>query len=360
MENKKTYRSPDKSGRSHSHPYGHRHPKGHQHTHPHPHSPGQSSGNSHGSHLHNVSRKGGHSHGHLQAPLVIDAGKAFVIGITLNLVFVAAEFFAGFHYDSMALISDAGHNLSDVVSLLLALFAYRLAKVKANDRYTFGYRKSTILVSLLNALILLVVVGGIIRESIEKIGDPQPVEGGAIAWVAGIGVVVNGITALMFIREKNRDLNVKGAYIHMLADAMVSVGVLVSGLVIAGTGWNLLDPIIGIVVAVAILFSTWGVLRESLRLSLDGVPVGIDREKVRGIITDTRGVEGTHHIHIWAISTTENALTAHVVTDGSRLETDLKKEIKERLTGYGIGHTTLEFETAGESCPECENDEDGA
>lgn len=318
-------------------------------THPH--------GNDH-RHLGAGKKKTGHSHSHSHSHnnAVTNTGRAFVIGIVLNLIFVAAEFFAGFYYNSMALMSDAGHNLSDVVSLLLALFAYRLSKVKANDRYTFGYRKSTILVSLLNAIILLVVVGGIIWESVEKLGDPQPVEGGAIAWVAGIGVIINGITALLFIREKNRDLNVKGAYLHMLADALVSVGVLVSGLVIAYTGWNILDPIIGIVVAVVILFSTWGLLRESLRLAMDGVPESIDRKEVEDIITATEGVAGTHHIHIWAISTTENALTAHVVTDGSRSENELKKEIKSKLTGYGIGHTTIEFETAGETCPECEMD----
>lgn len=294
-----------------------------------------------------------HNHSHGRRYALPSVGKALIIGIIINLLFVAVEFAAGFYYNSMALMSDAGHNLSDVVSLILALLAYRLAKVKASDCYTFGYRKSTILVSLLNAVMLIVIAAGIIWESINKLGSPQPVAGGAMAWVAGIGVLINGFTALLFIREKDRDLNVKGAYLHMIADAMVSVGVLLAGLIIAFTGWYILDPIVGITVAVIILFSTWGLLRESIRLSMDGVPLGMNRNKINEAITGTNGVSRVHHIHIWAISTTETALTAHIISDGSRPESEIKAEIKEKLAGYGICHTTLEFETAEEDCPEC-------
>lgn len=296
----------------------------------------------------------GHSHSHSHTHGVSGMGRAFIIGIVLNLAFVAAEFWAGFRFDSLALISDAGHNLSDVVSLLLALLAFRLAKVKASANYTFGYRKSTILVSLLNAVILLIVVGGIFWESIRKISHPIAVEGGAIAWVAGIGVFINAVTALLFLRGKDKDLNVKGAYLHMIADALVSVGVLASGIVIKYTGWNVIDPLIGMAVAVVILFSTWGLLRESVRLSLDGVPAGMDLDKIRTAMERTDGVGGVHHLHVWAISTTDNALTAHVVLNGTGDMCDVKKRLKKELAGQGISHATLEFEKDGEHCVACE------
>ena len=254
----------------------------------------------------------GHDHHH---HLPVDhLNRAFVLGIVLNLVFVCVEFGAGLWFDSVALISDAGHNLSDVVSLVLSLIAFRLARVKPTASYTYGYRKSTVLVSLLNACILLVAVGVILVESVRKLYDPQPVDGDSIAWVAGIGIVINAFTAWLFIRDKEKDLNVKGAYLHMAADTLVSVGVLVSGIVIRLTGWYAIDPVVGIAIALVILFSTSKLLHDSLRLSLDGVPVGIDSERVRRSImeTDPR-IEDVHHVHIWAISTTQNALTAHVV-----------------------------------------------
>lgn len=221
-----------------------------------------------------------HSHQHSHAINAESLNKAFIIGIVLNLAFVVIEFAAGFWFDSLALLSDAGHNLSDVVSLVLALLAFRLAKVKANERYTYGYKKSTILVSLLNAVILLVAVGAIVIESIHKLNNPAVVPGGAIAWVAGVGVLINAFTAFLFMKDKEKDLNVKGAYLHMAADALVSVGVLVAGIVISRTGWYIIDPIIGLIVAVVILISTWNLLHDSLRLTLDGVPTSIDSQKV--------------------------------------------------------------------------------
>ena len=254
-----------------------------------------------------------HSHQHSHAINAESLNKAFIIGIVLNLAFVVIEFAAGFWFDSLALLSDAGHNLSDVVSLVLALLAFRLAKVKANERYTYGYKKSTILVSLLNAVILLVAVGAIVIESIHKLNNPAVVPGGAIAWVAGVGVLINAFTAFLFMKDKEKDLNVKGAYLHMAADALVSVGVLVAGIVISRTGWYIIDPIIGLIVAVVILISTWNLLHDSLRLTLDGVPTSIDSQKVVKAIRALPGVDDVHHIHIWAISTTENALTAHIV-----------------------------------------------
>lgn len=291
-----------------------------------------------------------HSHQHSHTINAESLNKAFIIGIVLNLAFVVIEFAAGFWFDSLALLSDAGHNLSDVVSLVLALLAFRLAKVKANERYTYGYKKSTILVSLLNAVILLVAVGAIVIESIHKLSNPAVVPGGAIAWVAGVGVLINAFTAFLFMKDKEKDLNVKGAYLHMAADALVSVGVLVAGIVISRTGWYIIDPIIGLIVAVVILISTWNLLHDSLRLTLDGVPTSIDSQKVVEAIRALPGVDDVHHIHIWAISTTENALTAHIVLKQPEGMQEVKHLIRHRLEDLGIGHATLEFEVPGEHC----------
>lgn len=291
-----------------------------------------------------------HSHQHSHTINAESLNKAFIIGIVLNLAFVVIEFAAGFWFDSLALLSDAGHNLSDVVSLVLALLAFRLAKVKANERYTYGYKKSTILVSLLNAVILLVAVGAIVIESIHKLSNPAVVPGGAIAWVAGVGVLINAFTAFLFMKDKEKDLNVKGAYLHMAADALVSVGVLVAGIVISRTNWYIIDPIIGLIVAVVILISTWNLLHDSLRLTLDGVPTSIDSQKVVEAIRALPGVDDVHHIHIWAISTTENALTAHIVLKQPEGMQEVKHLIRHRLEDFGIGHATLEFEVPGEHC----------
>ena len=291
-----------------------------------------------------------HSHQHSHTINAESLNKAFIIGIVLNLAFVVIEFAAGFWFDSLALLSDAGHNLSDVVSLVLALLAFRLAKVKANERYTYGYKKSTILVSLLNAVILLVAVGAIVIESIHKLSNPAVVPGGAIAWVAGVGVLINAFTAFLFMKDKEKDLNVKGAYLHMAADALVSVGVLVAGIVISRTGWYIIDPIIGLIVAVVILISTWNLLHDSLRLTLDGVPTSIDSQKVVEAIRALPGVDDVHHIHIWAISTTESALTAHIVLKQPESMQEVKHLIRHRLEDFGIGHATLEFEVPGEHC----------
>ena len=291
-----------------------------------------------------------HSHQHSHAINAESLNKAFIIGSVLNLAFVVIEFAAGFWFDSLALLSDAGHNLSDVVSLVLALLAFRLAKVKANERYTYGYKKSTILVSLLNAVILLVAVGAIVIESIHKLSNPAVVPGGTIAWVAGVGVLINAFTAFLFMKDKEKDLNVKGAYLHMAADALVSVGVLVAGIVISRTGWYIIDPIIGLIVAVVILISTWNLLHDSLRLTLDGVPTSIDSQKVVEAIRALPGVDDVHHIHIWAISTTENALTAHIVLKQPESMQEVKHLIRHRLEDFGIGHATLEFEVPGEHC----------
>jgi len=292
---------------------------------------------------------GHHDHHHHE---INSLNRAFIIGIGLNIAFVLAEFGAGFWFNSLGLLSDAGHNLSDVASLILAMLAFRLAKVNPTSKYTYGYKKSTVLVSLLNAIILLVAVGIIITESIQKFLHPQPVEGEAIAWVAGIGVLINGFTAWLFMKDKDKDLNVKGAYLHMAADALVSIGVVVSGIIIIHTGWYIIDPIIGIVIALVIVYSTWGLLKDSLRLSLDGVPAGTDLKKIENIIHEVPGVQDVHHLHVWAISTTETALTSHIViTDTKRMQA-IKEEIKNNLKEAGIQHATLEFELPDQHCPE--------
>ena len=214
----------------------------------------------------------------------------------------------------------------------------------------FDTFRSTILVSLLNAVILLVAVGAIVVESVRKLLHPEPVGGEVVLWVAGIGVVVNFATALFFLRDKDRDLNVRGAYLHMAADALVSVGVLVSGLVISWTGWTIVDPVVGLVVAAVIVASVWSLTRDSLRLSLDGVPGEIDVAAIGRKMTDVPGVKAVHHIHVWAISTTENALTAHVVLESlSRME-EVKHDLKDLLNHAGIPHATLEFESVTERC----------
>ena len=287
-----------------------------------------------------------HHHDHT----VTSLDKAFILGISLNVAFVAVEFAVGLCYGSMGLLSDAGHNLSDVASLLLAMLAFRLARAHATPRYTYGYKKSTVLISLLNSVILLVAVGVIVAESIGRMLHPAPVEGGAIAWTAGIGVAINGFTAWLFLKDKDKDLNIKGAYLHMAADALVSVGVLVSGLVISWTGWTIVDPIVGLVVAAVIVASVWSLTRDSLRLSLDGVPGGIRVDELERTMAAVPGVEAVHHIHVWAISTTENALTAHVVlADMTHMDT-IKQRLKTQLDEAGIHHATLEFESPSERC----------
>jgi cobalt-zinc-cadmium efflux system protein len=276
--------------------------------------------------------------------------KIFQIGIILNLTFVIVEFTMGFLFDSVGLLSDAGHNMSDVVSLVLAMLAFRLSKAHASKKYTYGYKKVTILVSLVNAIILIIAVIFIVMESIEKIITPQTINGAAVVWTAAVGVIINGATAWFFVRDKNKDLNIKGAYLHMVADALVSVGVVVSGIIIITTGWSLIDPVIGLIIAVVIVISTWSLLRESLNLSIDGVPSGIDCEKIEQIIKSNTDVKDIHHLHIWALSTTSNALTVHIVLSDINKMEKVKTNIRQLLHDAGIDHATLEFESENTKC----------
>ena len=290
-----------------------------------------------------------HHHHHHAAPTQ-SLNSIFVFSIVLNILFVLIEAGVGLWQDSLSLLSDAGHNLSDVFSLVLVLVAFRLAKVHSNPRFTYGYRKSTILISLLNAVILLVAVGAIIIESIHKFNEPTEVNGIAVSWTAGVGILINGLTALLLMRGQKNDLNVRGAFLHMAADTLVSVGVVISGIVIYYTGWSVIDPIVSLIIAGVILVSTWELLSDSLRLAVDGIPEGIDTKEVEQLLIADEHVTEAHHLHIWAISTTETALTAHIVVDNLSCWPEVSESLKHSLAEHGICHATLEPETADAPC----------
>ena len=302
----------------------------------------------HTEHAHNHH---GHSHGHITELRSVNT--AFYIGIILNLAFVIIEATVGLFIHSLSLLSDAGHNLADVASLGLSLFAYRMMKVKSNTVFTYGYKKTTVLVALLNGGILLISIGAILYESVHRLILPEPVRGSTISLVAAIGIVINGMTALLFFRNKENDLNIKGAFLHLLSDAVVSAALVLGGIIIQFTSWYWIDPTLGILVAVAIVYSTWSLLSDSLRLSLDAVPQGINLRTVKSAIEKINGVQDFHHIHIWALSTTENALTGHVVLKkeiGIEDQEKIKKGIKHQLLHLNIQHVTLETETETLAC----------
>jgi cobalt-zinc-cadmium efflux system protein len=289
-----------------------------------------------------------HHHHHVAA----DNGqmrKILWTAIILNLLFVGVEAGMGLWQNSLSLLSDAGHNLSDVFSLVLVVVGLHLVQLHSNEHYTYGYKKSTILISLANALLLLLAVGVILAESVHKLREPAAIDGAVISWTAGVGILINGLTTLLLMRGQKGDINIRGAFLHMAADTLVSIGVVISGLVISHTGWFIIDPIISIVIAIVILVSTWELLRDSMRLALDGVPEGIETEEVTQAMQDTAHVTDVHHLHIWAMSTTENALTAHVVIDDEHEATSVRKALKDTLREHGITHATIEIES-GEGC----------
>ena len=277
-----------------------------------------------------------------------------IISIALNLLFVIIEAGVGIWKNSLSLLSDAGHNLSDVFSLALVLFGFYLAQRAANSHYTYGYKKSTILISLMNAVLLLVAVGIIIAESVHKLRMPVAIDGAAISWTAGVGILVNGITTLLLMRGQQNDLNVRGAFVHMAADTLVSIGVVISGVIISFTGWYIIDPIISLIIALVILISTWELLHDSIRLALDGVPENVDIDHICKHILATPHVVGVHHIHVWAMSTTENAMTAHLVVDDLTHSREAVHAIKSALAEEGITHATLETETPDTPCEDKE------
>lgn len=285
----------------------------------------------------------GHHHGHHHC--FTRVSKVLIWGITLNLIYVIVEGGIGIYANSMGLVSDAGHNLSDVFSLVLTLIGIKLAMAQSNRRFTYGYQKATILISLLNAILLLVAVGVIVVESIRKFSHPDPIDGSLVSWIAGIGIIINGATAWLLMKDQKEDLNVRGAFLHMAADTLVSVGVVIAGIIITFTGWVMIDPIISLAIAALILVSTWAMLKETLNLAIDGVPEGIDVGKLKEEIEKMPHVRSIHHLHVWALSTTVNAMTLHVLIDSRDFEDEVKDSIKKHALENGISHPTVEFET---------------
>ena len=295
-----------------------------------------------------------HNHSHSQPITNIKA--AFVIGIILNFLFVIIEVIVGLYIHSLSLLSDAGHNLADVAALALSLLAFRLVKVKATENYTYGYRKTSILVALLNAVVLLVSIGAISYEAFHRFLNPEPIQGKTIAIVAAIGILINTITALLFFRDRKKDLNIKSAYLHLMSDALVSLALVIGGIIIHYTNHYWIDAALSIIVALTILFSTWNLLKDSLRLSLDGVPAEMNLQQVKEAAKKVDGVLDIHHIHLWGMSTTENALTAHIIIDEkiSLAESEnIKHKLKHELEHLNIQHITLEVETINCQEKEC-------
>lgn len=292
----------------------------------------------------------GHHHHHIPASL----SRIFILCIILNLIFVVIEAAVGFVSNSVGLLSDAGHNLSDVFSLLIALLAIRMAMVKPGRKFTYGYKKLTVLASLLNAVILLVAVGAIVVESIARINHPQPVSGAAISWTAGVGIIINGLTAWLLMRDQKKDLNVKGAFLHMAMDTLVSAGVVLSGIAINLTGILWIDPAVSLVIAAIILVSTFNMLKESFFLSIDAVPESVDISAIEDGLSGMPGVMGWHHLHVWPISTTENAATVHLVLEDVGCMEKAKSEARSVFRRAGVSHCTIECESGDCRCEACE------
>lgn len=298
----------------------------------------------------------GHAHDHSHAPA--DFGRAFAIGVVLNGAFVLVEATYGFLSGSMALVADAGHNLSDVLSLLLAWGAAAAAKRPATRKFTYGFKSSTILAAIANAGLLLVAIGAILFETLNRFSQPAEVQGWTMVIVAGIGIAINGATALLFMRGRHGDLNIRGAYLHMVADALVSLGVVIAGIAILLTGAHWIDPVTSLVIVGVITWGTWGLLKDSVKMGLLAVPEGISEDGVRGYLQGLAGVEAVHDLHIWPMSTTETALTAHLVMPGGHPGDALLRRIAHDLAhDHRIGHATIQIErdrdcalSEGEGC----------
>lgn len=300
-------------------------------------------------HHHDGAHGHGHGHGHHHhAPA--DMGRAFAIGVALNSAFVLVETAAGLWTGSISLLADAGHNLSDVLALVLAWVATVLARRAPTGRRTYGLRKGTILASLANAVLLLVAVGAIASESVHRLMQPAPIDTGVVMLAASFGVLINGATAMLFLRGQHSDLNVRGAFLHMAGDAGVSLAVVVGAYVTSRTGLLWIDPALGLVIGAVILLGTWGLLRDSADLALDAAPRGIDVDEVRTWLAGLPGVEGVHDLHVWALSTTETAMTAHILRPANADADDFLRATGEGLASrFHIGHATLQVET-GDGC----------
>jgi cobalt-zinc-cadmium efflux system protein len=309
-------------------------------------------GTGHVPHADHAGHGHGHGHGHSHAVLPADMGKAFLIGILLNLGFVVAEWGFGLMSHSLALLADATHNLGDVLGLVLAWGASHLSRRAPSKRFTYGLRGTSILAALANALILVLVTGGLAWEAVQRLQDPHPVAGSVVIAVALAGVLVNGFTAWLFTSGRKGDLNVKGAYLHMASDAVTSLGVAVAGGIVLLTGWLWLDPAVTLVLAAVIVVGSWGLLRDSFQLAMQAVPRGIDHAQVRDFLLQRTCVAEVHDLHIWGMSTTENAMTAHLVCPaghpGDRVVQQLACDIEER---FAIHHVTLQVELGDTASP---------
>jgi len=293
-----------------------------------------------------------HSHDHDQSHVPKNFDRAFAIGIALNVGFVVVEVIFGLLSNSLALLADAGHNLSDVLSLLFAWGASILVRKLPTQRHTYGLRRTSILAALINALVLLVAVGAIAWEAILRFGHPEVVASDTVIWVASVGIVINGFTAWLFMSGQKQDMNIRGAYLHMMTDAAVSLGVVLAAIAIKFTDWLWLDPFMSLVVAVIIGIGTWGLLRESLSLALDAVPANIHPAKVEAYLAGLPGIEAVHDLHIWAMSTTEIALTVHLIKPDAVIDDLLLVQINNELRElFGIQHTTVQFERGDTSHP---------
>ena len=288
-----------------------------------------------------------HSHGHSPAPR--GHGMAFALGIALNLAFVAVEAGVGIVAGSMALVADAGHNLSDVLALVIAWGASVLAARAPSDRFTYGFKSSTILAALANAALLMIALGAILVETLRRLADPTPVAGGLVMAVAAVGILVNTGTALLFLRGRKDDLNIRAAFLHMAADAAVSAGVVVAGVLVVWSGKAWIDPVTGLLIVAVIAWGTWGLLKDAVKMALLAVPDGIDEGAVRAFLGARPGVSAVHDLHIWPMSTTETALTAHLVIPGGHPGDAFLHALAHDLEhDFGIGHATVQVETAAE------------
>lgn len=296
---------------------------------------------SHDHHGHQHAHGSQHGHGH-----ATNMGNAFAVAVVLNVVFVVAEVIAGLHTGSMALLADAGHNLSDVLSLLLAWAANVLAARPASQRFTYGLKSSSILAAIANATLLWVAVGAILVETIRRFADPAPVSGTAMMIVAGIGIAVNGLSALLFVKGSKSDLNLRAAFVHLMADAAVSAGVVIAGLLVAFTGMVVIDPITSLVITLVIGWSSWGLLRDSLRMGMLAVPERLDIGDIRRFLERQPGVARIHDLHVWPMSTTETALTAHLVMPAGHPGDEFLRRLADDLQHeFSIGHPTIQIET---------------
>jgi cobalt-zinc-cadmium efflux system protein len=297
-----------------------------------------------------------HNHNH-GTPRLTSLNRALIIGIVLNLTYVLVQIIVGLQIHSLSVLSDAGHNFLDVAGLALALLAYKLTNTKASQKYTYGYKKASILISLLNAVTLLVSIGAIAWEAIFRFQNPEPIAGKTVAIIAAIGIIINGGSAFLFFKNKEKDVNVKSAFLHLASDALVSLGLVLGGIIMHFTCLYWIDPLLSIIICIVIVASTWSLLKESLGLSLDGVPENVDIEKIKIEIAKTSGIKSLHHLHVWAISTTQNALTAHLVIDTNQTNTEiaqLKKHLKHELEHLNIHHSTFETEFENLNCEEIE------